>query len=546
MVCDDGNACTDDTCNPTGGCVYTPDDTNTCDDSNACTTGDACSAGSCVGTPMVCDDENACTDDTCNPASGCVYTPDDTNTCDDSNACTTGDACSAGSCVGTPMVCDDGNACTDDTCNPAGGCVYTPDDTNTCDDSNACTTGDACSAGTCVGTPMVCDDGNACTDDTCNPTSGCVYTPDDTNTCDDSNACTTVDLCQGGVCTGSVPVVCTAADQCHLPATCDPGTGACINLPAPDGTACDDGDVETCTDVCTAGTCAGTFVPEPPEVDDSVLLEKKPGGALLIRWDGPPGARYNVYRGSSSPDVPWVYDQSCFEHGISRKSSTDATNPPPGGLFYYLISRMDRCRESALGRNSEGVAIPNNSPCAGTPFTEEGPVTAVFDPSPSGPDQADDDDGEGDGDGARSGTGEAATPVLGTGPQSGESVLNASRGATGEAAPASTGRRSADFHVAAFPPPGSGPMRSGRGKRDGLPDKEPASAAVGTTVALDRSRRTRGWRRRSGPCRPMLRRGLSGAPLPDNRQTPRNVVDGLQAHGLRRTRGSEGAPLESP
>lgn len=83
-----------------------------CDDGNACTT-DTCNNGTCVYTPITCNDSNACTTDTCNPASGCVY---------------------------TPITCNDNDGCTTDTCNPASGCVYTPVD---CNDNDPCTT-DSC------------------------------------------------------------------------------------------------------------------------------------------------------------------------------------------------------------------------------------------------------------------------------------------------------------------------------------------------------------------------------------------------------------------
>ncbi len=105
VVCDDGNPCTDDTCDPILGCVYTIDDTNTCSDNNVCTTGDACQAGQCVGTPITCDDSNPCTDDTCDPVTGCVFTNDDTNLCDDGNTCTINDACQRGVCTCAGTLC---------------------------------------------------------------------------------------------------------------------------------------------------------------------------------------------------------------------------------------------------------------------------------------------------------------------------------------------------------------------------------------------------------------------------------------------------------
>jgi hypothetical protein len=45
-----------------------------CDDGDACNGTETCLAGVCQpGTPLVCDDGNACTDDTCDPMLGCQY-----------------------------------------------------------------------------------------------------------------------------------------------------------------------------------------------------------------------------------------------------------------------------------------------------------------------------------------------------------------------------------------------------------------------------------------------------------------------------------------
>jgi uncharacterized delta-60 repeat protein len=200
--CDDGNLCTDDSCNMSVGCVYT-NNAAPCDDGNACTTDDVCSAGACTaGAPVTCDDGNVCTDDTCNPGIGCVYT-NNTAPCDDGDACAAPDTCYEGVCYGSfPVNCNDGNVCTTDTCNFATGCVYT-NNTVACNDGNACTAGETCSAGTCAGgAPVTCNDGNVCTDDACNPGIGCVYT-NNTALCDDGDACTTGDVCVAGTCTGS-------------------------------------------------------------------------------------------------------------------------------------------------------------------------------------------------------------------------------------------------------------------------------------------------------------------------------------------------------
>jgi hypothetical protein len=63
-TCDDGNACTDDTCNA-GACVNTFN-TSPCDDGLFCTVNDTCDGlGTCVGVVNTCDDGVGCTDDSC-------------------------------------------------------------------------------------------------------------------------------------------------------------------------------------------------------------------------------------------------------------------------------------------------------------------------------------------------------------------------------------------------------------------------------------------------------------------------------------------------
>ena len=85
-ICQAGSACSTFTCDPADGIckpanrpLGTP-----CDDSSLCSTGDVCNGlGACGGTPKVCNDGNACTADSCvaatgqcqNTASSCSVTP---------------------------------------------------------------------------------------------------------------------------------------------------------------------------------------------------------------------------------------------------------------------------------------------------------------------------------------------------------------------------------------------------------------------------------------------------------------------------------------
>ena len=103
--------------------------------------------------------------------------------------------------------------------------------------------------------------------------SGC-FNPPKSGPCDDGNACTQTDSCVTGMCVGSNPVQCSAIDQCHVPGVCDPGTGACSNPQAANGTSCDDGNACTQVDVCQTGVCTGgspiqcPVIPCQPEACD--------------------------------------------------------------------------------------------------------------------------------------------------------------------------------------------------------------------------------------------------------------------------------------
>ena len=292
--CDDDILCTSDFCDAASGCGHGANSL-ACDDGINCTIGETCSAGICQGgSPLVCSDGDACTDDQCNEADGsCSSFANTGSACDDGDACTTGDACFGGNCVGgTPPDCADGVVCTDDVCDPLNGCSN-PANTVACDDGDACTTADTCSAGACVGGAAPdCNDSDVCTVDSCNPASGCVSTDIsadcgdgnvcttdscdaalgcanvfNTVSCDDGDACTQVDTCDGaGACAGSDPVLCTASDQCHDAGSCAPASGQCSDPESADGTACDDGNACTTSDICQAGTCVGG---PAPNCDDS-------------------------------------------------------------------------------------------------------------------------------------------------------------------------------------------------------------------------------------------------------------------------------------
>ncbi len=235
--CDDSSPCTDDSCDPETGCVFTP-----VKDGTVCTLDDPCKPGTClngkcfVPDDASCDDHNPCTKDECDKTAGCVHTPLTGPNCDDGNACTVGDKCDNGVCKGIEKNCDDGNICTQDGCDPVVGCWH---DTVT----NPC----------CKGGLSICNDNDPCTDDTCDPvTLKCKYV-NNTAACDDGNKCTINDTCKDDKCVGTASA-CDDGNQCTAD-SCDPDTGKCQFTPRPDGSKCDDGLACSTNDHCQDGKC---------------------------------------------------------------------------------------------------------------------------------------------------------------------------------------------------------------------------------------------------------------------------------------------------
>ncbi len=332
-ACDDGNPCTvGDTCDEDANCVGTdvdcsgagdqcntascdpngadgncdvltplPDGTE-CDDDDACTDADQCTAGACGGTVVDCsgagDQCNAASCDPNGAEGNCdILTPlPDGTACNDDDACTDADQCTAGACGGTVVDCSGaGDQCNAASCDPngaEGNCdTLTPlPDGTECDDGAACTENDQCTAGTCGGTDVDCSGaGDQCNSASCDPNGAegnCdILTPlADGTACDDDQLCTENDQCTAGTC-GGTDVDCSGAGEECKTASCDPngGEGNCdILTPLKDGTECDDGDLCTGNDTCSSAQCAGL------PVDCSEF-----GGPCGIASCDPAGAQIN-------------------------------------------------------------------------------------------------------------------------------------------------------------------------------------------------------------------------------------------------------------
>ena len=273
VKCNDGNSCTADQCDPEVGCLHNVLSGFPCSDGDFCTSGDECQQGICVGgQTLTCDDGNPCTDDSCDQDVGCVHTPN-IAPCDDGNECTVGDQCGDGLCKAASMAqCDDDESCTFDTCDPQAGCVHTPQDVP-CNDGDWCTVVDECVLGHCVGAGSPdCEDGNLCTADSCVKAQGCVHLPN-VEPCDDGDECTTQDVCSNKQCTGGPPLLCEDNDDC-TDDSCDPDSG-CVNMVNTDFNS-DELNCGECGNICPEFTvCQGgdcVLLPgQPCDVDGSCM-----------------------------------------------------------------------------------------------------------------------------------------------------------------------------------------------------------------------------------------------------------------------------------
>ena len=214
----------------TGGCTTNGD----CDDGLYCNGAETCSGGTCVsGTAPNCNDGIACTNDSCNESTdSCNNTPVNGN-CDDGLYCNGSETCSAtfGCQSGSAPNCNDGIACTNDSCNESTDSCNNVPDNSACDDGVFCNGAETCSPSTgcnggsdpCPG--QFCDEGS----DNC---FDCVNDGD----CDDGLFCNGAETCSGGNCqSGGDPCPGQGCDEgsdtcggCGVDADCDDGSD-CTN-----------------------------------------------------------------------------------------------------------------------------------------------------------------------------------------------------------------------------------------------------------------------------------------------------------------------------
>eukprot|EP01065_Artemidia_motanka_P008951 TRINITY_DN1454_c0_g2_i3.p1 TRINITY_DN1454_c0_g2~~TRINITY_DN1454_c0_g2_i3.p1 ORF type:complete len:4987 (+),score=1087.78 TRINITY_DN1454_c0_g2_i3:1191-14963(+) len=275
------------TCNAlTGTCSEpTKPDGAPCSDGDAGTFGDRCVNAVCAGVltcgggASACARSSACQSVACEGSVCRVLSGGQQSKCSDGDADTVDDVCQSGVCRGVGR-CDTVSCPPPPQCFAAAGCdpsdglcaVTVLPDGSGCDDGFRSTVDDVCVGGTCRGTDLcngvVCSPSDGChTTGVCDPLTGLCSDPQrvDGAACDDGDATTLQDRCRGGVCTGAIACglgACQPANPKCMFSLCNTtATGAggvqCVELPRADGAACNDEQVNTVDDACSAGVCVG-------------------------------------------------------------------------------------------------------------------------------------------------------------------------------------------------------------------------------------------------------------------------------------------------
>jgi len=239
-----------------------------CNDEDLCTFPDKCKAGECTGAPADCNDGEQCTDDSCDPATGCVNAPISDVECNDGDECTEGEQCDDGACTGGAWICDDcGNGTCDEgencgncieDCAPCGGVCCTSGEVPGCEDKTI----EEC---TCALDPYCCETAwdnlciseatescglvcQMCGDGTCGEGETCELCPDDCGNCEGcgDGACDDVETCE--TCPQDCPC---GADPCEP--SDKPGCDGCA------AEECVCGADPYCCQVAWDQWCVGTY-----------------------------------------------------------------------------------------------------------------------------------------------------------------------------------------------------------------------------------------------------------------------------------------------
>ncbi len=85
---------------------------------------------------------------------------------------------------------------------------------------------------------------------------------------------------------------------------------------------------------------------------------------VTLVWESAPTSgsdTFNLYRGDLI-DLGTNYG-SCLEQGIPTNTTTDATAPPTGSGWFYLVTAVNAEGEGTMGFDTDPTERVNSAPC---------------------------------------------------------------------------------------------------------------------------------------------------------------------------------------
>jgi hypothetical protein len=376
---DDGNVCTNDTCNGSSPLCQHPNNAASCTDGIFCNGADTCSGGSCsvhAGNPCPGADGDSNCSESCNEAAdNCTLADPNGSACTDGLFCNGTDTCSGGACAthtGDPCPGADGDANCSESCNEAAdNCTLADPNGSACtgNGTNECSNADTCSGGACnnnnVAAGTACTDtsppssGN-CKDAQCNGSGTCDQNfANETNgtACVDGLFCNGTDACNAGACTTHTGDPCPGADgDADCSESCNEAADNCLAAD-PNGSACTGNGTGECTaaDTCAGGACSNNDVVAGTSCTDT--SPPSSGDCNDAQCNGTGACDQNFADETNGS----ACDDSLFCNGTDSctggNCSTHTGDPCVGGL-----ECADVCNEAADDCNTT----------AGTPCTDDG------------------------------------------------------------------------------------------------------------------------------------------------------------------------------
>ncbi len=343
-------------CEPTGRCV--------CDTPECCEIDDDCPAdrscdlhtGNCIcgDAADCCTNDGDCPDNkSCDTDTGMCVCGDDPNCCTVDVDCPEGEECDpvTDSCVcsNQPGCCESETDCAGNkTCDPSGRCVC-DDQPGCCAVDQDCPTGQVCGPeGRCVchNQPGCCETNEDCAGNrSCDATGSCL--------CDNEPGCCSSDSdCPPGksclpdgrcACASNVAECCEGDSDCGSGNTCDTETGACRCVDGP----CNDGNSCTSNDTCSAGVCAGQFIPGCGGGSGSVDQD---ADGIRDGDDNCPGTANGPQLGTCEDgSKSCLFDSNCADGVACQKDQENGDDDEFGDV-------CDACPEDELNdRDGDGI-----------------------------------------------------------------------------------------------------------------------------------------------------------------------------------------------